>query len=94
MKEKIQLIHPRGKKAIKMDQAKYQLLKQYLLDCLQSGNEVTHSQLYKLILIEFKSNGVKFQGSVEWHLEWVKLDLEARNLIKRIGTTSPYKYSI
>ena len=94
MSEKIQLIHPQGKKAIKMDQEKYQLLKQYLLTCLKSGNEVTHTQLFQSIVSELNLHNVKFQGSVEWHLEWVKLDLEARKLIKRIGTVSPYKYSL
>ena len=60
MTEKIQLIHPQGKKAIKMDQQKYELLKQYILACLKSGNEVTHTQLFQTIVSELKLNNEKF----------------------------------
>ena len=94
MTEKIQLIHPQGKKAIKMDLEKYELIKKYLLEGLKAGNELTQDQLRDSIIKAINLHKLKFEGSVEWHLEWVKLDLEARKLITRKGSGSPYKYSL
>jgi len=94
MSEKIQLIHPAGKKAISMDQEKYDLLKKYILRRLASGIASTQSEILNFIKQELVIEKLKFQGSLEWHLEWVKLDLEARKEIRRIGDKSPQKYSI
>jgi hypothetical protein len=35
---------------------------------------------------------IRFDGSLNWYLEWVKLDLEAQGIIKRIAKTAPQKY--
>jgi uncharacterized protein DUF6958 len=35
-----------------------------------------------------------FQGSIEWYVEVVKLDLEARKLIERIPNTKPQLYKL
>lgn len=43
---------------------------------------------------ELKAKGQTFQGSLPWHLEWVKLDLEARKAIRRVPGTSPQRYII
>lgn len=94
MQTKIQLRHPAGKKAISMDKAKYDLLKAAVLNHLNLKGESTHSEMLKKIEDDFKKNHTIFEGSVEWHMEWVKLDLEARNEIKRIANTSPLKFSI
>lgn len=40
------------------------------------------------------TNKTKFEGSVEWHMEWVKLDLEARKEIRRIGDKYPVRFAI
>lgn len=83
MKEKIQLIHPAGKKAIRMDRIKYDVLKYAFLEHLRTNGESAHTEIYKSIISKFALNNIKFEGSIEWHMEWVKLDLEARNEIKR-----------
>jgi len=36
----------------------------------------------------------KFQGSIAWYVEVVKLDLEARKIIKRIPKTKPQLYRL
>jgi hypothetical protein len=92
MSQKIQLIHPSGKKAISMDKEKYDSIKLSLLKCLRSNQEVTHTELENSIEADFKKNKIKFEGSLQWHTEWVKLDLEGRKMIKRIGARSPYKF--
>ena len=88
----IQLKHPAGKKAVSMDNGKYNTLKKVLLDRLKTKGESTHAEILQTIAEDFKKNKIKFEGSIEWHMEWVKLDLEARKEIKRIGDKSPVKF--
>ena len=94
METKIQLKHPAGKKATSMDKGKYNTLKKTLLNHLKTKGESTHTEILQAITEDFKKNKTKFEGSVEWHLEWVKLDLDARKEIKRIGDTSPIKFAV
>ena len=94
MEQKIQLKHPAGKKAVSMDKGKYDVLKKALLGHLRRKKESTHAGILQAITEEFKKNKIKFEGSVEWNMEWVKLDLEARKEIKRVGKESPIKFAI
>ena len=91
---KIQLKHPAGKKAVSMDKAKYDALKKPILNHLNTKGESTHAEILQTIIEDFKKNKTKFAGSVEWHMEWVKLDLEARKEIKRLGDKSPIKFIV
>lgn len=92
MEQKIQLKHPAGKKAVSIDKDKYDVLKKSLLNILKTKGELTHTEILKAVLEEFKKNNIKFEGSIEWNMEWVKLDLEARKEIKRVGTL-PLKFT-
>jgi hypothetical protein len=94
MKQKIELMHPAGKKAIRMDCAKYDLIKKSLILFLQKNCAATHKEIFNGILHDFKKNKITFDGSVEWHMEWVKLDLEARKEIKKDTCRSPATYSV
>jgi hypothetical protein len=94
MNTKIQLIHPAGKKAVSMDKGKYGLLKKHLLNLLRTKGESTHNEILRAITDDFEKNKTKFEGSVEWHMEWVKLDLEARKEIKRVGDASPIRFAV
>ena len=94
METKIQLLHPIGKKAIKMDERKYNKLKTSILCCLRAKGKLSHSEILRTITDEFINNNINFEGSIEWHLEWVKLDLEARKEIKRLDKESPIKYTL
>jgi hypothetical protein len=51
-------------------------------------------ELLQAINEDFKKNKTKFEGSINWHLEWVKLDLEAKNEIKRSSNKTPIKFTI
>ena len=84
MEEKIQLRHPAGKHAVRMDSDKYQLFRNAILKSLPEGKAVTHGELLKFVLHYLKKNKISFNGSVEWHMETVKLDLEANKLITRV----------
>lgn len=94
MEQKIQLKHPAGKKAVSMDKAKYDVLKNNLISHLKSKGESTHGEILQAITDNFRKNKIKFEGSIEWHMEWVKLDLESRKEIKRLGDKSPIKFAI
>lgn len=43
---------------------------------------------------DFTKKKIVFEGSLEWYLEWVELNLEARKEIKRVSDKSPVKYTI
>ena len=94
MEQKIQLIHPAGKKAVSMDIGKYDTLKKALLNCLRAKGALSHKEILRAIGEDFEKNKTKFEGSVEWYMEWVKLDLEARKEIKRLGDESPIKFTV
>jgi hypothetical protein len=94
MEQILQLKHPSGKKAARMNKGKYDLLRKVLLNCLKTKGESSHADILQAIIKDFKKNKTKFEGSVEWHMEWVKLDQEARKIIKRIGGESPVKFAL
>lgn len=93
MEDKIQLSHPAGKHAIKIDKQRYQLLKDALIKGL-SGGALTHKELYQAVTNEFKRHNISFEGSVEWYMESVKLDLEAKSIIRRIKEKSKLKFEL
>ncbi len=94
MEQIIKLTHPAGKKAVSMDKGKYEVVKTPLLKCLKTNGESTHKEILKAIIEDFDKNQTKFEGSIEWHMEWVKLDLEARKQIKRIRNKVPLRFAI
>jgi len=87
MEEKILTLHPEGKNGVNISKAKYDTIRSSILEALQQGNPS-----YKEMVTDIKEklNG-KFDGSVSWYVETVKLDLEARNLIRRIENR-PHRY--
>lgn len=61
---------------------------------LRAQGKATFNEILGAIEKGFKRNKTKFQGSLPWHVEWVKLDLEARKVIKRVASTSPQEYML
>ena len=94
MEDKIQLIHPEGKKAVRINKEKYEILKKEILNALKTKGESTYADMLQYTIDDFTQNKIVFEGSLEWYLEWVKLDLEARKEIKRVSDKSPLKYTI
>lgn len=92
--QKIQLKHPQGKKAVSISEDKYELLKAEIVKYLTEKTDGTFSDISKTITQNFKDEEIKFDGSLNWYLEWVKLDLEARQIIARVPKTSPQKYTL
>lgn len=92
MEQKIQLKHPEGKKAVSMPKAKYDVLKKAFLNYLKKNGGSTHTEIWHAVAQDFKMNKIKFEGSIQWHMEWVKLDLEANKIIERVKGVFPQKY--
>jgi hypothetical protein len=93
MEEKIQLEHPTGKHAVRMEITKYELLYSAIKRCLEDG-ALTHKQLFTSVMSDFEKNSIKFAGSVEWYMEGVKLDMEAKNILERIKEGRSLKFRL
>lgn len=52
----IQLNHPQGKKAVRMDKSKYDVLKKVLLNHLETNGACMHTEILKAITDNFKKN--------------------------------------
>jgi hypothetical protein len=88
--EQIQTLHPQaGKKNKKISLKKYEMIKVQLLKIL-AKKELTHTELMEELYSRVKDT---FEGGVQWYGETVKLDLEARKIIKRTST-KPEKYRL
>ncbi len=88
--EQIQTLHPIvGKTNKKIALDKYQTIRDQLIQILQS-TEPTHTELMELLYQRVKDS---FVGGVQWYGETVKLDLEARGLVERIGN-KPERYRL
>jgi len=92
--EKVQLIHPEGKKAISMDKNKYDALKSAFIECLEAKKAATFDELLTCVKGGLESKKTEIKGVLQWNLFWVSLDLEARQELKKDKTVSPYVYSL
>ncbi len=86
--EKILTKHPEGKNGTNISRAKYNQIKDYLLDVLSKHESITYQELNNMAVHDLKDS---FQGKIPWYVVTVKLDLEARGIIERIPKTSPHK---
>src|SRR5215208_6498626 len=88
--EQIQTLHPQpGKTNKRISLARYNIIKENILKIL-AKNELTHTELMEKLYSHVKDT---FEGGVQWYGETVKLDLEARKIVERTGST-PEKYRV
>jgi len=93
MENKIQLSHPAGKNAVKIDAGKYEVMRNAITQCLIK-QALTHKEMHEAINNYFKKNKIIFDGSVEWYMETVKLDLEAKKIVSRNKEGSKLKFQL
>lgn len=87
MEEKILACHPeKGKQGVKISKAKYEQMRAVLVKILRARGEITFTEL--AVAANEHLQG-KFDGSIMWYVTTVKLDLEARKVIKRVPKTKP-----
>lgn len=81
--------HPQGKSGKNIDRQKYESVRSAIISVLEK-RELTHTELFGALK---KKLGSTFLGNVSWYGETVKLDLEARKLIRRTAS-KPQKYRL
>jgi hypothetical protein len=85
--ERIMTLHPdNNKRGVNIDKEKYESMRKTIICQLRTGNEMSFKQLGDAVGKKLENN---FSGSISWYYTTVKLDLEARGIIKRIGKSSP-----
>lgn len=91
--EKIQLLHPDPQKsAPRILRSKYNLIKDNLLEIIPSGPEgVLFNDLSPQVTNLLSNEQLEELGSVTWYVVSIKLDLEAREIIKRIPGSRPQR---
>jgi hypothetical protein len=86
MKDTICTLHPEKKRGINISREKYEIIRKVILSTLHAQKEMTFMKLSRAV--EKELNG-DFEGSVNWYVTTVKLDLEARGKIKRVRHSRP-----
>jgi hypothetical protein len=88
MEEQILTLHPEGKQGTNISKAKYDMVRQAILDIVGSNEGITFKEMSTDV--EERLVG-KFEGSIPWYVTTVKLDLEARGEVERVPGSSPQK---
>lgn len=90
MEEKILTRHPQGKRGVHISQAKYDAAKASIRKVLR-GKALTHVELTEAVEADLTGT---FQGSIPWYMECVKLDLEARRVLRRVQEGGMERYRL
>ena len=86
MKDMIHTLHPEKKQGVNISKAKYEMIRKAILSALHTQKEMTFMNLSRAVEKEVNGN---FDGSVMWYVTTVKLDLEARGVVKRVPHSRP-----
>lgn len=79
--------HPEPKKpGVRIEKSKYDFMRNAILEKLRAYGAVSYEKLGKILEEQLLK---KFDGSVIWYYTTVKLDLEARGIIRRVPNTEP-----
>lgn len=85
MDDRIQTLHPQGKRGVNIDKDKYETIREAILNVLEPVDEIAFRALPPAVAKQLP----EFDGSVSWYTTTVKLDLEARGLIERVPDVTP-----
>ena len=88
MDDRIMTLHPQGKQGVRIDRAKYDVIRDAILAVLREGGDVRFGGLADTVRDRLAS---AFDGSVSWYVTTVKLDLEARGEIERVPGSRPQR---
>ena len=85
-------IHPEPrKKGTRIEKSKFDLMREAILKNLRTYGTLSFTKLENLLEDQLLKN---FDGSVMWYFTTVKLDLEARGVIRRVPNTEPQQIEI
>ena len=88
MDERIETLHPEGKKGVNILTNKYKQVKDTIIKILEESGEIEFKQMNRRAVDALTG---KFEGKVPWYVVTVKLDLEARGIIERVPKSSPQR---
>ena len=86
MKDLIRTLHPQKKQGVNISREKYEIIRKAIMATLRAQKEISFMNLSRAV--EKEVNGT-FEGSVNWYVTTVKLDLEARGTVKRVPNSRP-----
>lgn len=81
-------LHPEGKQGVNISRAKYDSIRSAILDTVEAEGQIQFKDLPAAVEARLQQ---PFDGSLSWYVTTVKLDLEARGLLKRIPGSSPQR---
>lgn len=84
--QKIMTLHPEGKQGVNLDNKRYVLIKQAILEVIHEHDEIAFKALAAAVAERLPK---EFDGSVPWYVTTIKLDLEAREFIERVPGKTP-----
>lgn len=84
--EKFMTLNLDGKKGVNILKRRYVMMKDSIITILKDKEEVTLTELRELVEADLAK---KFDGRIGWYLMAVKLDLEAREVIKKVPKKTP-----
>lgn len=80
--EKILTLHPdESKQGVNISRNKYEMIRQAILEAVRSQGTITYQGLVSLVDYNLRN---RFEGSIQWYVTTVKLDLEARGVIEHV----------
>ena len=89
--QKILTLHPAGKTGVRIDLVKYETIKNAIVAILKKKKIVTFEGLAEDVVAKLEN---RFEGSILWYYTTVKLDLEARNVIRRVPGSRPQQITL
>ncbi len=89
--DKFLTLYPQGKKGVRIDKGKYDVMKAAILKALKGSRILTHTELFRAAESYLPAG---FKGSKMWYFETVKLDLEARRSVERLKDSEPPRYRL
>jgi hypothetical protein len=88
---KILTLNLDGKKGVNIDKAKYDQVRNAILEIIKSKETITMADLSETVKQKLEGN---FNGKIGWYFMAVKLDLEVRGEIERVAKVSPQTLKI
>jgi hypothetical protein len=83
--------HPEGKQKVNISREKYDAMKAAILRSVRSRGESPLQAVREDVQNELQG---RFDGSVSWYFTTVKLDLEARGILKRVPGKRPQRIKL
>ncbi len=90
--ERIVTLHPvEGENGVSISLQKYYLMREAIVDSLAQSGQLTFQELRSAVEKRLAGG---FEGFIGWYFTTIKLDLEARGIVVRVGSGSPQRLQL